>query len=278
MSSEVTKTMETVENEDKEVKETPSTSVDGDINKDAEDTSVDKNEKVDSKEEEDDNDLEDGEIDDSDDDVVVAASGAGNDSNDVILCGVTKIGHSATNVINPLGRDKFSKDQMITIDLSNDTESPSPTSMITSSIGCGLERKMKQGGSGYNIPSISLIEDDHASNIENALANVLKKRGIDPIKPKIMLQTRIQQQQQQQQYLSMEMDDNSIGQQSKSSRRRKRKRQKEEFKERCHYKEKVHFLVFNTFILFLLRFVVYFNRKNAMIVEVITIRTKIMRF
>lgn len=176
----------------------------------------------------DDDDLEDGEI---------------NDDDDILMIETVKPASETSRGL--LGVGGLPKDQVITIDLSND-DSTSPTSMMGGRFSQG-----KRTGFGGLIPSISLIEDDHASNIENALANVLKKKGIQPTLPK-MLEDRIQQQQKEQQqqqlhhqYGLLDLDgswsSNSVNAgppPSKSSRRRKRKRQKEEQKERSH-KEKV---------------------------------------
>uniref|UniRef100_A0A1I8PKI5 C3H1-type domain-containing protein n=1 Tax=Stomoxys calcitrans TaxID=35570 RepID=A0A1I8PKI5_STOCA len=76
-------------------------------------------------------------------------------------------------------------------------------------------------------------EDDYAINIEQAIANALKKKGIEPTMPKI-LEAKLQQQNEH-----SDESGPAAGQgQSKSSRRRKRKRQREE-KEKEKEKERL---------------------------------------
>lgn len=174
-----------------------------------------------------DEDLEDGEIDDSDED--------DNDSSDVIVVSVdmqqkhrshhTKSISSTNGISNNLGDGGI-----VTIDLSNDNTSI-PTQVIASSSGAG------RGMGSCNLQSLAskakkplLLEDDHASSIENALANVLKKKGIEPMLPKV-LESRLQQHDSDDMInhspLSGSHSQNHI-QSSRSSRRRKRKKQRSE--------------------------------------------------
>uniref|UniRef100_A0A1A9WLD0 C3H1-type domain-containing protein n=1 Tax=Glossina brevipalpis TaxID=37001 RepID=A0A1A9WLD0_9MUSC len=159
-----------------------------------------------------DEDLEDGEIDDSDED-------KNNDSNDVMI--VLDDHHQQSNpkshnesptkiaTVNP-NISTIANDTVVTIDLLSDNASTPPPVSSSSSIGANKTKKP--------IP----LDDDYAGSIENALANALKKKGIEPTLPKL-LENRLQQQ------IGDGDDTPPSGQgQSRSSRRRKRKKQREE--------------------------------------------------
>lgn len=76
------------------------------------------------------------------------------------------------------------------------------------------------------------VEDDHAINIENAIAMALKKKGIEPSIPKVL--------ENKMQHNDDKDDIPGPGQgQSKSSRRRKRKKAREEKEKEKERKEKV---------------------------------------
>lgn len=162
----------------------------------------------------DDEDLEDGEIDDSDEEA---------NDNDVVIVPNTTITaaeeqkhHPQKPAANDSTTGKSVSDTAVTvIDLSSDT-APTPPPSVSS-----LTAKSKKP---------SPIDDDHAGSIEHAIANALKKKGIEPSIPKI-LESKLQQSD----------DGPEPGQgQSKSSRRRKRKKQREEKEKEKERSEKVN--------------------------------------
>lgn len=162
----------------------------------------------------DDEDLEDGEIDDSDE---------ATKDEDVILVANTKAEESPVKnkLLNDNTNKQFNSNENIVtvIDSSSDTApTPPPTTLnqIKSKKPCP-------------------VEDDHASSIENAIAMALKKKGIEPTIPKV-LESKLQHNEDK------EGEVPGPGQgQSKSSRRRKRKKQREEKEKEKERKEKVIF-------------------------------------
>uniref|UniRef100_A0A1B0B783 C3H1-type domain-containing protein n=1 Tax=Glossina palpalis gambiensis TaxID=67801 RepID=A0A1B0B783_9MUSC len=158
-----------------------------------------------------DEDLEDGEIDDSDED-------RNNDSNDVMIVSDDHQQQTSKSHIEPLTKIAIANanvgsnanDTVVTIDLLSDNASTPPPASSSASAGVNKTKKP--------IP----LDDDYAGSIENALANALKKKGIEPTLPKL-LENRLQQQ------IGDGDDTPPPGQgQSRSSRRRKRKKQREE--------------------------------------------------
>ncbi|KAM7346382.1 suppressor of sable RNA-binding protein isoform 1-T4 [Cochliomyia hominivorax] len=151
----------------------------------------------------DDEDLEDGEIDDSDDEQTK--------DEDVILVSNSKADASPVKT-KPLTNNE---NVVTVIDSSSDTAPTPPPSVVN-------QIKSKKP---------TPVEDDHASSIENAIAMALKKKGIEPTIPKV-LENKLRQ--------SEEKDEvPGPGQgQSKSSRRRKRKKQREEKEKEKERKEK----------------------------------------
>ncbi|XP_046801913.1 protein suppressor of sable [Lucilia cuprina] len=168
----------------------------------------------------DDEDLEDGEIDDSDEET------AAKDDEDVVIVSTTQANNDdkKTNKKNTNASNNTTTNNIETttssivtvIDSSSDT-APTPPPPLSNNVNLIKSKKPTP------------IEDDHASSIENAIAMALKKKGIEPTIPKV-LESKLQH--------GDEKDDvPAPGQgQSKSSRRRKRKKEKE--KERKEKKKR----------------------------------------
>ncbi|XP_037936175.1 protein suppressor of sable isoform X2 [Teleopsis dalmanni] len=158
-------------------------------------------------------DLEDGEIDDDGED------------DDLMITGVTIASPPSKNnspiVLSPLTDKKTNahkqnneKSKIETIDLVGDT---TPASLA---VPAPIKLKKPQP-----------IEDDHASSIEYAIANALKKKGIEPPLPKLL--------EPRNGLLDAKDSDILAGHgQSKSSRRRKRKKQRDEKDKDKERKEK----------------------------------------
>lgn len=156
-------------------------------------------------------DLEDGEIDDSDEEANAEKQSA-DKKDDVIIVDknseMPKPKHNPFAQKLPLKSTNKLPESMVTIDLSNDTANTRP---VHNPMPMPLKSKAAP------------VVDDFAGNIENALAQILKKKGIEPALPK-MLENKLQKNKDE------ESASGAGHGQSKSSRRRKRKKQKEDKK------------------------------------------------